>query len=358
MARKRPNSPRKQTTSTSFTSARGQGRGGGQLPPTASAERAAARRRKALVHQSATDRNLSEENASSPQAHKKNSAVLSPPNKSQYKISKGKTPFSDDQPSESQDKNLLSCEVQDKEFRSPGRRHLAKIHNKNQTQQPLPLENRYDSLSESEQEDKDDEDEESSSDSESEEEKSDHSASTASVKNTTMPVSKATSSEEPQVNSQEPTSTNADSSELTKEESANHLQRETTQETQGTIVAKPTIDVRSNPSGALAQLEEELQSFSDPIFSPEVAAQVRVEAASGKERNRIQKEKNMQEMEIDSITQTDKESSPPKTTVQSDHLTPKSAPQPPLVFTPIIIDQTSLHSSSDPNLTKKTSPRP
>ena len=46
MARKRPNSPRKQTTSTSFTSARGQGRGGRQLPPTASAEKAAARRRK------------------------------------------------------------------------------------------------------------------------------------------------------------------------------------------------------------------------------------------------------------------------------------------------------------------------
>jgi len=34
-----------------------------------------------------------------------------------------------------------------------------------------------------------------------------------------------------------------------------------------------TIDVQVNPEGALAQFEEQLKTFSDPIFSPEVEAQ-------------------------------------------------------------------------------------
>jgi hypothetical protein len=48
---KRFHSPKKQTIMKAFAS----GRGGGLQQPTASAERAAARRRKALAHQSATD---------------------------------------------------------------------------------------------------------------------------------------------------------------------------------------------------------------------------------------------------------------------------------------------------------------
>jgi hypothetical protein len=62
------------------------------------------------------------------------------------------------------------------------------------------------------------------------------------------------------------------------------------------------IDVRANPEGALAHFEEQLKTFSEPSFSPEVEAQVRAEAATGKEHNRRQKEALLQEMEIDEST--------------------------------------------------------
>ena len=40
---------------------------------------------------------------------------------------------------------------------------------------------------------------------------------------------------------------------------------------------------------ALAHYEAQLKKFPDPVFSPEVEAQVRAEAAARKERNRIQR---------------------------------------------------------------------
>jgi hypothetical protein len=65
-----------------------------------------------------------------------------------------------------------------------------------------------------------------------------------------------------------------------------------------------TIDVRGNPEGALAHFEEQLKTFPDPIFSPEVEAQVRADAAAGKERNRRQKEALDREMEPVNLTQS------------------------------------------------------
>jgi hypothetical protein len=120
--RKRLNSPRKQTTLTSF--AQGSGRGGGQQPPTASAERAAARRRQALNHLSTTDHEPPTSDGNANQTREDQvSGDLSPPNR---KLAKKSEKLSLN-PNKNSRASGLSRD--DDHFKSPQHKHTAKTGN-------------------------------------------------------------------------------------------------------------------------------------------------------------------------------------------------------------------------------------
>jgi hypothetical protein len=145
---------------------------------------------------------------------------------------------------------------------------------------------------------------------------SDHSSSTATANNVSTIIHKGkepTSTHDSSPSSSPSTSDSSSDAEYNDSVLDTHcssISRKTTMETTEDQNTTPDsskhvqdIDVRANPEGALAHFEEQLKTFSEPSFSPEIETQVRVEATAGKECNRCQKEALLQEMEIDEPTQ-------------------------------------------------------
>jgi hypothetical protein len=309
------------------------GRGGGHQQPTASAERAAARRRKALAHQSATDQHPSQPTEGFVSPSRKHVAKVA---QAQLKALKPKPSHTGNRydslsdPEDDDDAELQLSEQEDHSNSSPtSSKPAVKPQAKSKASQSSALK-RIDkeaskhssSPKASSSSDTDKSEVESLSGSETSH-TSGHSASTAPTQNITAQSSTPTPIEDQNIvntssegpsklsqsdgndkdlnfpisypditdttnsmqlddphNNTEPESVDNANSFKDKE---SHVQGSTYQQ------AEP-INVRNNPSGALAHYEAQLKTFKDPVFSPVIEEQVRVKVAVGKERNHIQRE--------------------------------------------------------------------
>jgi len=375
---KRFHSPKKQTIMKAFAS----GRGGGLQQPTASAERAAARRRKALAHQSATDPQSTEGFISPRRKHVAKEPQVLLKDKAKTKSNHGTHGNRYDSLSDPEDEDAdMELQVSEKVNSRPNvpalkfadskeTSHTSECKQKDksdQTDQTHLLVTKPSTQSSENSNTSEESDGESSTERST---TSDHSASTASVQNTssvqTKNLTNTSGNDQQEHNSssaQEPDDHKENDMEIEKTSEYLSKTANVTEQLNDSV----HIDVRKNPVGALAHYEAQLKKFPDPVFSPEVEAQVRAEAAASKERNRIQRAAILREIECDEQTaesQQDSADGKPSATVagtnkpgnELSETIPQGSVHSVLhsskVFTPIIVD------SSTPDLTTKNTHNP